>query len=229
MFNRLRERFIVVVCLFTVLMGCGETVSAQVEKGSKEITVFSGGFFADLNRAETVSRIVVLGETLETRISSRSQGFDVGGRFGYFLTRKHEVGGGLNFNVNHSRVCISGFGDDEDSGEECTSNTATGLGLAGFYRYNFAGKGERGFPFVGIGLEAANLTRDNSRLARLRPEGGYKYFFNKNVALDMSVGVSVDLNRANSFSGPITGAAGFESDRRWNLNGRIGFSFFFGN
>jgi hypothetical protein len=227
MFNRLIKRFTVGVCLLAVLAVCGNTVSAQVEKGSKEITVFSGGFFADLNRAETVSRIVVFDGTLETRVSSRSQGFDIGGRFGYFLTRKHEIGGGLNYTVSHSRICFSGSGDDEDQIEDCTSNTGTILGLAGFYRYNFAGKDERGFPFVGVGVEAANLTRENSRLARLRPEAGYKYFFNKNVALDASVGVSVDLNKINNFTGPITGVAAIESDRRWNLNGRIGLAFVF--
>jgi hypothetical protein len=227
MFKQLIKRFTVVVCLGAVLSVCGNEVFAQVEKGSKEISVFSGGFFADLNNAETVRRIDILGETFETRISSRSQGFDLGGRFGYFLTRKHEIGGGLNLAVTHSRLCISGFDDDEDTGEDCTSNTSKGLGLAAFYRYNFAGQGERGFPFVGVSLEGANLTRENGRLARLRPEGGYKYFFNKNVALDLSVGVSVDLNKVNTFSGPIIGTATIDSDRRWNLNGRIGFSFVF--
>jgi hypothetical protein len=227
MFKILFKTFAGGVCLFALLAVCGNSVSAQVEKGSKEITVFSGGFFADLNKSESISRIVILGETFETRISSRSQGFDVGGRFGYFLTRKHEVGGGISLTVNHSRICISSSGDDEDIGENCNSNTATGLGLAGFYRYNFAGKGERGFPFVGVGVEAANVTSDNRRLARLRPEGGYKYFLNKNVALDMSVGVSVDLNKFDEFTGPITSTTTFESNRRWNLNGRIGFSFVF--
>jgi len=169
---------------------CSRPAYAQQEKGDIEILVFSGGFFIGIDDD-----------------SDFSSG-NIGAKAGYFLTRKHEVGGGLNFSVFRF-----GGGDDDDS------ETNFGLGLIGFYRYNIASKNAKGFPFVGTEVTVSDVTEEFGRLVSLRPNVGYKYFVRRNVALDFSVGYSVDLNKFdNGF---------FSLQRRQSINGQIGLAFVF--
>ena len=190
------------VLLFAViLVGC-ESSYGQHEKGDKEVLFFSGSFF------------IGVGET------SGFSSVSVGGGMGYFLTRKHEVGGSLNANVFRFRLCSRVIDSDGNIiSENCDSDTEFSAGLSGFYRYNFAGKGDRGFPFVGGEIGVADVTNNFTGNVRGRPFVGYKYYVKKNVALDFSVGYSFDINKVNERF--------FDTDRGGNINGRVGLSFIF--
>lgn len=184
-----------------ILIGC-ETSSAQHERGDKEVLFFSGSFF------------IGVGET------SGLSSFSAGGGMGYFLTRKHEVGGTLNANVFSFRTCIGNI--DPDTGqirEDCDTDTEFFGGVSGFYRYNFAGKDKRGFPFVGGEVGVVDVTRNFTGNVQGRGFVGYKYYLKKNVALDFNVGYRFDINKVNERF--------FNSDREGNIDGRLGLSFIF--
>jgi hypothetical protein len=88
-----------------------------------------------------------------------------------------------------------------------------------FFRWH--DKGDKKFPFVGTELSVSNVTTNATGNFKLRPHAGYKYFFNKNVALDVSVGFLVDLNKKRGGSPFIT------TDRQAKIDGQLGLSFVF--
>lgn len=92
--------------------------------------------------------------------SSSSQGFNIGGEAGYFLTRKNEIGGGLFLSVDRFRFCQQSFMDGVVSDKICRSDTRVGLGLTGLYRYNFAKAEAKGFPFIGGTVSVSDVTRN---------------------------------------------------------------------
>jgi hypothetical protein len=206
---------------FRVFPLCSESSQAQQKKGDKEVLLFSNGFFFDfggdtkLNTAK--SDPFTSGSFFS---SSSSQGFNIGGEVGYFLTRKHEVGGGPFLSVDHFSFCQQDFVGSELTGKTCSSDTQVGLGLTGLYRYNFAKAEARGFPFVGGTISVSDVTRNFTGNVRARPHAGYKYFVKKNVALDFSVGYLIEVNKVNNDSLFIT-------DRRHSIDGQLGLSFVF--
>jgi hypothetical protein len=115
------------------------------------------------------------------------------------------------------------FTDGQLISEECDKDTRFNQGLSGFYRYNFAGKGDKRFPFVGTELSVSDLTRNDTGNFKLRLQVGYKYFLNTNIALDFSVGYTIEVNekkerREFSF---------IETGRRATIDGQLGLSFVF--
>lgn len=187
--------------LAALLLADSPCAYAQVEKGSKE-TIFSGGFFVGLDE------------------SSGNGGGSVSGKFGYFLTRHHEIGGGTSISVFRFRFCSRTIDANGNViSESCDSDVSFGMGLSGFYRYNFAKEGAKGFPFVGGAISVASVTDNFTGNFSARPEVGYKYFLKKNVALDFSVGVTLQLNKV--------GDDFFLNSRRENINGQLGLSFIF--
>ena len=186
--------------LALILIG-SQPAHAQQEKGDKEVLFFSGNFF------------IGVGET------SGSSGATLGGGLGYFLTRKNEVGGALTASVSRFRFCVARVGPGGIIVEDCESSTDFGLGLTGFYRYNFAGKDKRGFPFVGAELIVLDVTENFTGNIRARPHIGYKYFVKKNVAIDFNVGYTVELNKVEEQF--------FNRGRQGLIDGRVGLSFIF--
>ncbi|MCI0486551.1 MAG: hypothetical protein L0229_08110 [Blastocatellia bacterium] len=205
--------------VFAIPFFCCHSVCAQQEKGSKEVQFFSSSFSFTADASETITRIV--GNSEETRTRSRSQGFSLGGRLGYFLTRKHEVGGGTDMNIFRSRFCRRVVQNEQLIDEDCNSNTFFRLGLTGFYRYNFAGEGARGFPFVGGEFAVSDVTRNFTGNLSVRPHAGYKYYLKKNVALDFSLGYSAQLNKVTERDEFFS----FETSRGSSVNGVFSLSF----
>jgi hypothetical protein len=212
-------------------------VAAQVDRGTKEISVFSGGFSADLNGSR-FSTTTIDGngvEIFETTI--KNQGFNLGGRFGYFLTRRNEIGGGTNLTFNRTTLCRELTENGTVTIDACNSTRDFRLGFDGFYRYNFAGENDRGFPFVGASIGVQDVTTNFTGNFVARPEVGYKHFFNKHIALDVSAGVTFDLNKKLRVLG-ITNSSGgvlggddedifVDQNKRIRLNGQVGLSFIF--
>lgn len=200
--------------LLTALL-CSKSSLAQQKKGDFEITAFSSGFNfgfgGDFKSSSSNGRVT-------STTTEKVQSFDLGGQAGYFLTRRHEVGGGLNLSVSHFEICNKFSG--EEPGEFCNSNTNVGLGLNAFYRYNIAKAEAKGFPFVGVSFSVSSVTDNFTGNFRLRPHAGYKYFVKRNVALDFSVGYSFDLNKVDD-------SRLFTLDRRQSVDGQLGLSFVF--
>jgi hypothetical protein len=227
-----------VVCFnFLLILVFSLPAAAQVEKGTKEISVFSGGFSADLNGSRFSTTTIDSNgvELLETTI--KSQGFNLGGRFGYFLTRRNEVGGGTNLSFARTNLCRRLTENGTVILDTCNSTRDFRLGFDGFYRYNFAGANDKGFPFVGASIGVQDVTTNFTGNFVTRPEVGYKYFFKKNIALDVSAGVTFELNKKLSrlnigtSSGGIIGGDDeeffFDQNKRVRLNGQVGLSFIF--
>ncbi|HEX5732688.1 MAG TPA: hypothetical protein VF131_07630 [Blastocatellia bacterium] len=188
--------------VFAVVLVGSASSHAQHEKGDKEVLFFSGSFF------------IGVGET------SGFSSVSVGGGMGYFLTRKHEVGGTLNANLFRFRLCSRTIDPDGNViSEDCDSDTDFSGGLSGFYRYNFAGKDDRSFPFIGGEMSVLDVTNNFTGNVKGRAFLGYKYYVKKNVALDFTVGYSFDINKVNERF--------FDSDRGGNIDGRFGLSFIF--
>jgi hypothetical protein len=202
-----------IVCFFP------SNTFAQVEKGTKEILFFSSNFAITVKEPESI--FLVEDGTISVGSFSNGRGFSIGGKFGYFLSQRNEVGAGTNLSVFRSKFCSRIFNNGQLVEEECDSDTRYLQGVSGFYRYNFANKGSKRFPFVGAELFVGDLTTNYTGNFKLRPQVGYKYFFNKNVALDASVGYTMDLNekkRENDF---------FRIRRSSAFDGQAGLSFVF--
>jgi hypothetical protein len=199
-------------CLI-VLIGCG-SAAAQQKKGDKEVRFFSGGFFFNFGGD---SRFVdSFGNNVS--FSSTSQGFEIGATVGYFATRRHEVGGGTHFSAFHTRSCTRTLFGDQFS-EFCNSNADVGLGLIGFYRYNFARETSKRFPFVAIQVSVNDVTGNFTGNVSAFPHAGYKYFLKGNVAVDFTVGYVIQVNKVrDSF---------FDRDRLNTIAGNFGLTFIF--
>jgi hypothetical protein len=181
-----------VICAFMLLWLC-VTAQAQQEKGDLEVLAFSGGF------------------NIGVGDSGGFSSYSLGGRVGYFITRRHEAGGGIDLSIVRIRFRL---------GDETISETSVGLSLAGLYRYNFASKGSKFVPFIGMEASVATFGgffEGAAERVRLRPHGGFKYFVKKNVALDFSFGGSFNVARDDdSFA-----------SRDAFIDGRVGLSFVF--
>ena len=183
------------------LLLVSDAANGQVEKGNKEVLLFSGGF------------AIGVGET------SGFSNFGAGGKIGYYLSRRNEVGTGTFVNVSRNRICVGRVGSDGSvSFSDCETQTSLQLGVSGFYRYNFTGRESRGFPFIGAELSVSDVTDNFTGNVRIRPFVGYKQFISKNIAIDFTAGYSAGLNR---------GDGSFRSVRTGVLNGEAGLSFFF--
>lgn len=201
--------------LLTTVLLSSQSSLAQQKKGDFEITAFSSGFNfgfgGDFKSTSSDGRVT-------STTTEKVQSFNLGGQAGYFLTRRHEVGGGLNLSVSRFEICNKFSGDE--TGEFCNSDTNVGLGLSAFYRYNIAKAEAKGFPFVGVTFSVASVTDNFTGNFRLRPHAGYKYFVKRNVALDFSVGYSFDVNKVDDSSV-------FIVERRKSVDGQLGLSFVF--
>jgi hypothetical protein len=211
-------RVISVVALFvTTLLISYDSAQAQQKKGDKEIMFFSGGFTVSVDETgfehDDLTGRGAIGRTSDFRA------FSIGGKVGYFITRNNEIGASTFLGLFHAKFCIRSFEDGQITGESCDSDTAFAMGLGGFYRYHFARESARGFFFVGADLTADDVTRNFTGNIRIRPHVGYKYFFNKNVALDANVGYSAELNKRDS---PF-----FARDREGSITGQFALSFLF--
>jgi hypothetical protein len=191
--------------------------NAQPKKGDKEVLAFSSGFVFSFGGDIKIGSLEGQGFFSS---SFRVQSFSLGGDLGYFLTSRNEIGGGLAFSATRFRSCFKSFSNGQVTSESCNSDSNVGLGLSGFYRYNFVRGEAKGFPFVGGTISAASVTDNFTGNVRARPHVGYKYFLKKSVALDFSVGYTVDLNKVDD-PGP------FIRDRNSSIDGRLGLSFVF--
>jgi hypothetical protein len=204
----------------TLLCLCFQVSNAQQKKGDMEIIgSSSSGFglvFGGASRPRTLE-----GSSGSFFSSYSEQYFNVAGELGYFVTRRHEIGGGLSFSVYHYSSCLKSYDNGKILGESCDSGTHAGLGLSGFYRYNF-GRGEaKRFPFIGATLSVASVSQNFTGNFRARPHVGYKYFLKKSVALDFSVGYLFDINEVSGRD------RFFIQDRSNSMDGRVGLSFVF--
>jgi hypothetical protein len=186
-----------------ILSLCDATAQAQPKKGDKEVYLLTGNTY------------IGVGD------QSGNASFSASGRLGYYFTRRNEVGGGIDFFVSHSKFCIPAFVEDGQViiPERCDSFTNAGVGFSGFYRFNIAREGARGFPFIGADVSVADVTSHYTGNWRARPHVGYKYFLNKKVGLDFSFGYAVELNKV---SDPI-----FNRGRQGYLLGQLGLTFLF--
>lgn len=198
-----------------LLLVVGAPAQAQQKKGDFEITALASGF--TVNFGGDVRSLPGFGSTF-TQTSS-SQNFRVTGDVGYFITRRHEAGGGLLFSVSHFKDCLRVFDGTQLRSEQCFSDTNVGLGLDAFYRYNFSKPESRGFPFVGFSMSVADVTSDSTGNVSARLFAGYKHFFSRNVALDASVGYRFDVNKLND--------GVHIRDRGHSVDGAAGLSFIF--
>jgi hypothetical protein len=208
---RTGKKMLSVLFVVSLLAVC-DSAYAQQEKGDIEVLLFSGSFLTDVD-VSSFRFIDFEGSEIESSV--RIRGFNIGGSAGYFITRRHEVGGGLNFFVSNFKSCRTVRNNGQVIDEDCRSNTDSDIGLSGFYRYNFAREGAKGFPFIGGDFSVGSLRDNSTGNFSARPHVGYKYFFKKNVALDLNVGYSMDLNRVGGF------------ERGGRISGRVGFSFVF--
>src|SRR5262245_8157662 len=213
----LSRLFIAVTHLFVTLLILCAAANAQQNKGDKEIMFFSGGFFISVD--ETDFKTANLSGTGAIAQTSGFRSFAVGGKFGYFLTRRHEIGGGTSLAVYRFKFCVRTFEDGRITSENCEPDTYFAMSLGGFYRFHFAQEGARRFFFVGADVAAGGITRNYTGNLVARPHVGYRYFLNKKVALDFSVGYTAELNkRDESF---------FARDREGSINGQFSLSFVF--
>jgi hypothetical protein len=204
--------------VLSFLFVCTESSYAQQKKGDKEVLVFASDFsfgFGGDFKPRDLSGSGSFGSL------SNSQQFSLGGELGYFLTRKNEVGGGVSLSAFRSSTCRTSFSDGQIIDKSCDSGSSANLGLSVFYRYNFGKEDARGFPFIGASIGAASVSSNFTGNVRARPFAGYKYFLKKSVALDLSVGYTLDVNKVSDES------SFFIVDRRRSLDGRVGFSFVF--
>lgn len=212
------QKFSILSCLVAAVIVFSQPAFAQQKKGDKEVLGFASGF--SFNWGGAVKPRDLEGSGGFTSYIN-SQTFSVSGNVGYFLTHKNEIGGGLGFSVARFKFCTKSFSNGRITAEQCETDSNVGLGLGGFYRYNFATPDAKGFPFVGASISIADVTSDYTGNVSARPHIGYKYFVKKNVALDFSVGYSIDINKSdndNSF---------FIIERRNSVNGQLGLSFLF--
>ncbi|HLG15152.1 MAG TPA: hypothetical protein VJH03_11705 [Blastocatellia bacterium] len=201
--------------LLGVICLCAQSSNAQPKKGDKELSFVSGGFSFNFGGDGKPTNL----EGSGSFFSSSFQNFNVGGRLGYFLTSRNEIGAGTFLSVFRDSFCKKSFFNGQITDEGCDSDTDVGLGFSGFYRYNFVRGERKGFPFVGATIGVSDVTSSFTGNVALRPEAGYKYFFKKNVALDFSVGYTAQLNKVDEDR--------FTQDRRHSVNGQFGLSFIF--
>lgn len=215
---RIKKVISSLIFVLTFASLCPQPAHGQIKKGDKEVLVFSSGFNAGFGGGSRPRDLTDSGSFVS---SITSVGFNLGGEAGYFITRHHEVGAGLHLSASWFKFCVKDFSDGQITGEQCDSDSNVGLGLSGFYRYNFARADARGFPFVGGSLLVTDVTTNFRGNISARPHAGYKYFVKRNVALDFSAGYLIELNkdqRDDSF---------FIINRRHGIDGRIGLSFVF--
>ena len=194
------RRMMLVFCVLFL----SAAAQAQPKKGDKEVFVLAG------------STYIGLGD------SSGNASFTASGQLGYYFTRRNEVGGGTSFYVSHFKFCSRTIDSDGTIlFERCDSDTSAGIGFSGFYRFNMARAGARGFPFVGGQISVADVTKNFTGNWRARPHVGYKYFLKNNVGLDFSFGYSVELNKVKD---PFPF---FTQGREQHLDGQIGLTFLF--
>jgi hypothetical protein len=203
--------------LFIAGFSCSHAL-AQQKKGDVEVLFASGGF--TFNSGGEINPVSLAGFSGAIGSDSRSQEFYVSGQAGYFLTRKNELGGGLSLTLFHDHFCETDVSVGQITGSSCSSSTTPYLGLSGFYRYNFAKEGAKGFPFAGFDISVADIIhRDFTGDIVAIPRAGYKYFVRRNVALDGSVGYQIALNKAVP--------QGFTQTRPQSIIGEVGLSFLF--
>jgi hypothetical protein len=196
------KAIVLIILVFSVLFLFASHANAQQEKGDKEVTFFSSGF------------------SIGVGDSSGFSNFHLVGSMGYFITRRNEIGAGTSLSISRSRNCSSSFDANGNLiSQSCDTDTDFFMGLVGFYRYNFARKGAKGFPFVGGQIGVSDLTHNFTGNVSARAHVGYKYFLKRNVALDFSVGYSAELNKVKEEF--------FDRGRQGNINGVLGLTFIF--
>ncbi len=201
----------------SIILACCSAAQAQQKKGDREISFFSGGFFISVD--ETGFKDSDLSGTGVAGRTSGYQSFNVGGLIGYFLTRHNEIGGGTFLSFSHAKFCLRSFEDGKLTGESCDSSNYFAMGLDGFYRYHFGREGAKRAFFAGADLFVGDVTRNHTGNIRVRPHVGYRYFLEKKVSLDFSVGYNAELNKKND--------GYFQRDRQGWISGQLGLSFIF--
>ena len=118
------------------------------------------------------------------------------GSIGYYFSKSLELIGGTSLSLSQG-----------DSG-----GTSVDAGLNGAFRYNFSSSGKKAVPYVGFEY-FMNSVRDPKDSSFIRPNGGFKYYFKRNVAIDVNGG---------------WGRNAFASGPKFNvINERIGIVFVF--
>lgn len=208
-----------VMFVLVFLCLCSQPSQAQQKKGDKEVQAFASGF--SFQWGDSFKPRSLEGASGSFISSSSSQSLSLGGSLGYFATRKNEIGGGVSLSVFRFRSCTTSFNNGQITGESCGSDSDVSLGLSAFYRYHFGKADAKGFPFVGVSISIGSVTRNFTGNVGARPHVGYKYFLKRNVALDFSVGYSVQLNKVDN------DRFFFMQNRSSSVNGQLGLSFVF--
>lgn len=207
----------VVFPVASLLLFCG-AAQAQQHKGDKEILVFTGGFFISVDE-QNPNAPSLSGVSQDATISG-VRNLNLGVKLGYFLTQRNEIGAGSSLVVSRSRFCVRTFADGQLTSESCNTNTYFAMSLGVFYRYHFAREGDKKFFFVGADLSASDVTRNYTGNIKVRPHVGYRYFLDKKVAVDFSLGYSAEVNKKDMrFFFPV--------ERQGSLDGQVSLSFVF--
>jgi hypothetical protein len=153
--------------LISVAIGTMSTsVFGQAEKGTKEL-LFTGNVTTLFQRSSTTT----VGTQVVTIPSVTFTSGSVIMGIGYYLTRQVEVSIGGNVNI---------------SGGNGTGTNVVG-GLNSGFVYNFSAPGRRVVPYSAFSYFLFDASSPQ-QTSFLRPNGGFKYFFNKNTALDINFG-----------------------------------------
>jgi hypothetical protein len=126
-----------------------------------------------LAQAEKGDKEVLLNGDVTTSFggnSSTSATGNVTGGLGYYFTQHVELFGALNL----------GFA------RQATAGTSVDAGLGVAVRYNFARPGRQTVPYLGFeySLNSMKNPKDSSYM---RPNAGFKYYLQRNMAFDVNV------------------------------------------
>jgi hypothetical protein len=191
--------------LVVVIVGLGLFTThayAQQEKGDKEIQL-QGSFLASVGKNGNST------SAADTSVFTGNFKFGlVAANFGYFLTRRQEIGvGGF--------ALITSGSDKDDSGKSVSSTTVIASPNV-FYRYNFAGENTKVFPYLSVEVGGSFVSGEDAKLLSPRASVGMKYFFKRNTAFDVNTGYSRYFVVGQDRSGSIG-----------TLDVRMGISFIF--
>lgn len=141
-------------------------------------------------------------------ISSPEDGdtsFALGAQVGYFLTQRHEIGGGLAFT---------------DLG---VPGTDSWIDLEAFYRYNAMDNGDKNWWYFGVDLEFPMADDNFAKPTYLRPHVGHKWMLSDDIAFDINLGYGEPIQDAEI---EVLGTT-VEYDPGYDLDLQFGFSIFF--
>lgn len=145
------------------------------------IVLFAAPAFA---QAEKGDKEVLLNGDVTTAFggdtTSTTTTGNVSAGLGYYFTQALQLFGALNV----------GFARDAVSGTEVDA----GLGIA--FRYNFPRPGSQVVPYAGVEY-SLNSFQNAGDSSYIQPNGGFKYYLQRNIAFDVNVSYGRSLSSAS--------------------------------